>query len=634
MPSTWNHHQNANLRAEAAASGEYDIYSTSEDDGLASREFNDSRLRRAISYLADEGGDDDPATYVDRVQQLNDQILKLYRDEGYTYDAHLYRRLRSMVHEIQNDFQQVAMEESSVDFEDSDMDLDPIVPAALYRDQSTDEEYVPPTPKKSATPAAKAGSSKQVRKPAPEVREVKYVYGGPNNLAERWHKEFPSILPFGENPFMQEWESEKINYDLAAWEKNRAKDVNPYVETNVPYESVPETYLTDKRESGSRFKLPKVGPAIANKIVEFRKHMNWAKTVDEFNRGGVAKDFVPRIFLKQVSVASAKASSYRRLSEKALGKSAEYMRSNFTDLPTGKQPIRQIGMPCTSLASESGTGIRPPGGISGTDLFTDSDESPPPSRKFGTVGPGVEKIIKNHGVGEIKTKRATPFLDQLLKEDAIRKPQSGSAKKPQPGSAQKSDSRHKFGQTSTITQMPTRGPATLSEAIGEEAFPEMPPLPDWVLKPTEIGGKRWPSAKPTTSTGRASKSPVADPEVPIKRGPGRPRKSVSLSPLHTMSPDRPTTPTNRPSKKLVTPPRGVRKTNSGGPRDDSPPTPSPKRTTRAIAKLLAEKRKRAEEDAELEAELEAELLGENAASRQMRLAGEERSFFGEGRATN
>jgi hypothetical protein len=109
---------------------------------------------------------------------------------------------------------------------------------------------------------------------------------------------------------MQEWESMKIDYDLAESAKRLHDDDNPIVDSNVPYGSVEARFGSLKQyDSGSRFKIP------AKVWTEWERVKEAAEgnsclveaAVVKFNKGGdfhdqVQKDYAPRIFLPQVSM--------------------------------------------------------------------------------------------------------------------------------------------------------------------------------------------------------------------------------------------------------------------------------------------------------------------------------------------
>jgi len=101
------------------------------DEEIISEEANNRRLRQAISYIATEGGSDPLALYAHRIQKIDEQILQQYAEEGYSFDPHLYRRLKAMTREVQTDFVQ-DLEDSEV-LDDSD-DMDEAGPDALYRE--------------------------------------------------------------------------------------------------------------------------------------------------------------------------------------------------------------------------------------------------------------------------------------------------------------------------------------------------------------------------------------------------------------------------------------------------------------------------------------------------------------------
>ena len=289
-----------------------DVRSESEEEPLTQEDI-DLVLRKAIHYMITNGGPDSQDTYNHRVNAIEEGLLQEYRNQGYPYDPQLYRQLRSLVREAQSphphDTYQSSQEDSAL--ENSEFNMEELSsPEALYRqDDEPDEPDEPDDPPAGLEAPRPAKLSPRLQGPRKaEVIETQYLYGGPNNEVEEWHKDFPAALPFGETLYMQEWESMKIDYDLAESARTLHSDEDHIVHTNVPYNAVaaridsPSPY-----ESGSRFALPAkiwtMWDRIENKAMS---KSALAKRLDEFNQGGGLKepghrDYVPRVFLPQVS---------------------------------------------------------------------------------------------------------------------------------------------------------------------------------------------------------------------------------------------------------------------------------------------------------------------------------------------
>ncbi|KAF2643194.1 hypothetical protein P280DRAFT_245947 [Massarina eburnea CBS 473.64] len=417
-----------NRHGSESAVPEFYEYSPSEDEISTSREANNARLRKAISYLADEGGDDDPSLYLDRVQQIDD-YLKQYRSQGFAYDTKLYRNARAMIREIQRDVQLVAEEESSVDFGESDASVEVIPTEALYREEDDEDEMfsgVPGTPhqKQQHMPTPPDTSSRKVksartsqhtksRRPTTpsqvDILEKVHLYGGPGNPKELWHRDFPAILPFGENLFMQEWESQKIHYDLTQSAKKKLGDKDAVVTTNVPYNFVSDKFLPRQFESGSRFKLPPL--AAYQRLISDSKLEGFfpvQTAINEFNQGGIPKsqgriqaenDYVPRIFLKQAN--NKLVAPFKRMSDKAKGKRA-------------LQDARSIGHP-SGYSRQAGFSATSRNHAQSLDQ-SESKTAPGPSKtakqsRVGTAGPGVQYHVRNVLEKSAKAQGSAPVYE-------------------------------------------------------------------------------------------------------------------------------------------------------------------------------------------------------------------------------
>jgi hypothetical protein len=279
-----------------------DILSTS-DDEPREQEANNRRLTQAVNYLQQEGGDDSPSTFIDRVNRINETLLNQLPQQGQTFDAKLYRQVRVLVMDIEREYRYAAEEESSF-LESGDVsppyDIPPTANEALYRDDSSSP---PPTP----TPAtARTQYSRALTQRRPESddnvqRERRFKYGGPGNEPENWHRDFPAILPFPETLLMAHWESLKIDYDLtrAKGEKNAETDV-PFV-----HEELQPYFDLSQYESGSRFKLPAVSTETQEIINKYGGVHTLKNDVNKWNKWDTSKEnnkYAPRVFLEKFEV--------------------------------------------------------------------------------------------------------------------------------------------------------------------------------------------------------------------------------------------------------------------------------------------------------------------------------------------
>jgi hypothetical protein len=230
-----------------------EIYSIG-DNEPAEQEANNRRLTQAIKYLQQDGGDDSPRTFMYRVNRINETLLRQLPQQGQAFDRNLYRRVRVLVLDAQRDFRDAAARDTPV-YDDDDAPAQYYSPTpaneALYREGSSS-----PSPRPGPSTLLKQ-RSRNLAPPHPRsVEDVKrervFKYGGPNNVPEKWHRNFPAILPFPETHMMAHWESQKINYDISRPKGESAE------ETNIPlnHPQLSPSLALQHYESGSRFKLP------------------------------------------------------------------------------------------------------------------------------------------------------------------------------------------------------------------------------------------------------------------------------------------------------------------------------------------------------------------------------------------
>jgi hypothetical protein len=258
----------------------HDSYPTEHAD-LPDQKFNDGRLQKAICYLETEGSGDATDLYLIRVQAIKEHILERFLAECRSFDSRLYRRLQTLVREVQDDVEAVNNEESS----DSDSSVKALFTGAEdNRDAefgSVDNHVAAPS---TVSDIDETGSilfevsdvarpsvpqpvvqTKKILVPSPannkeqvlfkensrassndDVLEKRFLYGGPDNDPEVWYKKCPPLLHIGENPYSESWENMKINYDLA---KSRGQYPG-----NL--DSPPDFKRINFYDSGSRYKLP------------------------------------------------------------------------------------------------------------------------------------------------------------------------------------------------------------------------------------------------------------------------------------------------------------------------------------------------------------------------------------------
>jgi hypothetical protein len=240
------------------------------DNEPAEQEANNRRLTQAINYLQQDGGDDSPRTFMDRVNRINETLLRQLPQHGEAFDRNLYRRVRVLVLDAQRDFRDAAARDTPMhDVDDAPVQYYVPTPAneALYREGSSS-----PSPRPGPSSLPKQRSSDPAPPHPRSVEDVRrervFKYGGPNNVPEKWHRDFPAILPFPETHVMADWESHKINYDIS-----RPKGESG-VETDIPlnHPQLSPSLALQHYESGSRFKLPTVNKSDQDLVNDYGGH--------------------------------------------------------------------------------------------------------------------------------------------------------------------------------------------------------------------------------------------------------------------------------------------------------------------------------------------------------------------------
>ncbi|KAH6333071.1 hypothetical protein HBI38_002890 [Parastagonospora nodorum] len=278
-----------------------EIYLVSDDD-TSRKDANDRRLAQAVNYLQHEGGNDSHATYMDRVNRIDEALLNQLPHQGPMFSHELYQQVRALVIGVRRDFDNAAQQDSfdmdshdELAYIDSPMAFEE---EALYRGDSQS-----PTP----TPAPSKRRTSNVLAPRSLVSEEKvqrvrsFKYGGDSEI-ESWHSDYPASLPFPETLMMAHWESMKIDFDI-----NRPKDAAT-AETIVPLEipQMQQYFELPLYESGSRFKLPTVSDEDQVAVNKLGTKLHLQKVVDKFferdQTNGGKKDYVPRLFLENFNV--------------------------------------------------------------------------------------------------------------------------------------------------------------------------------------------------------------------------------------------------------------------------------------------------------------------------------------------
>ncbi|KAL5465487.1 hypothetical protein PMIN06_000643 [Paraphaeosphaeria minitans] len=349
---------------------------TAEGAVLTDREFNDGRLQKAIQYLKTEGGGDAIDLYLTRVHTIDEHILRQLPAQGRSFDPRLYRRLRDLVREVQDDVQAINGEESSLDSvdessievlykgaeNDSDIELIPelpgvpaaapyLTPRSIIKTKRVPGSGVPAKNKEQARFAGDIRTSGD-----DYVREKKFLYGGPSNDPEVWYNKSAPLLHIGESPYLEKWESWKINRDLA---KGRGKSLDEL-------ESPPVFKRDNMYDSGSNYKLP---AAVTNQWPQnegqvARLQMLWRAAAGWFNTGrriGLSKalpddkDYAPRMTLPLIGEIDIKpfVKSTTLIDEGQEGSGMPVDEVSYPQLPTPQhsplKPGRLLRLPETSL---------------------------------------------------------------------------------------------------------------------------------------------------------------------------------------------------------------------------------------------------------------------------------------------
>ncbi|KAL5118396.1 hypothetical protein ACEQ8H_003746 [Pleosporales sp. CAS-2024a] len=254
------------------------------DEESTRKQDNNRLLAQAVEYLEEEGGDDSLATYMERVDSIDEMLVHQLPRHGLVCDPQLYRRVGALVAGVRRDFDNAA-EYDSLGTESDDGDDDD----ALYQ---ADSQSPSPTP----APTARPPFVKQHVE-----RERHFAYGA-DTEPEYWYRDYPASLPFPETFMMEHWESIKMDFDL-----NRSKDAAT-AETIVRLDTpqMKRYFNLPLYESGSRFTLPKVSDEEREAVSRIGTVLRVREVANKFNEvdqteGGI-NDYAPRLFLNKLEV--------------------------------------------------------------------------------------------------------------------------------------------------------------------------------------------------------------------------------------------------------------------------------------------------------------------------------------------
>ncbi|KAF9699016.1 hypothetical protein EKO04_003145 [Ascochyta lentis] len=291
---------------ELMLSDSEDSHYSSEDE-MSERDQTDHLLRQAHHYVITEGGNDSPTTFMERIQRIDRSLLREIVKYSYECDPKLYRAVRQKVDHLQREFEDAVEADSSVyDFEEMPAYYTAAADEGLYRMDSSPVVAEAPSSRHKAQPATK------------NEAERTYLYGGPGNDPERWHKNYPASLPFPETIRMADWESLRIHYDLAT--TGNLDNKEPVTSIGVSFKDPLLAHHDNlaQYESGSRFKLPVIQPLDIAKVEKISTPEKLHEAVNAFNQGDNTThesgeyNYAPRVFLDRLEVGYQISPQHRR----------------------------------------------------------------------------------------------------------------------------------------------------------------------------------------------------------------------------------------------------------------------------------------------------------------------------------
>ncbi|KAJ4366618.1 hypothetical protein N0V95_000119 [Ascochyta clinopodiicola] len=291
-----NRHQVPIQTPELMLSDSEDSDFSSEDE-MSERDQTNHLLRQAHHYVITEGGKDSPVTYMERIQRIDRSLLREIVKYSYECDPKLYRAVRQKVNHVQREFEDAVDADSSVcAYEEMPEYYTAAAEGVLYR-------------KESSPVMAKPSSARhKTQYTTKDEVERTYLYGGPDNDAERWYKNYPASLPFPETIRMADWESLRIHYDLATTGNLDRNEPVTSIGVSFKDPSLGNHDSLASYESGSRFKLPKVQSSDVAKVNEINTPGKLYDTVNAFNQDDNTTDkdgeynYAPRVFLEKLEI--------------------------------------------------------------------------------------------------------------------------------------------------------------------------------------------------------------------------------------------------------------------------------------------------------------------------------------------
>jgi hypothetical protein len=288
-----------------------DLYSS--DDEPEQIGPYDRQLEKALRYLQQQGGEDSPPTFMDRVNRINETLLTQLPRQGHAFNTRLYQQVRALVVQYKRDFNN-AVNGSLTQLEADERWSEGSTPTtsreALYRgdSESPSPTREPPAPATAPREASHEVPARRYLGPIDDnvPRTHRFTYGGPRNELEEWAREMPAVFPFGETLMMSHWEGLKVSYDLA---RGPLAPDSGVVDTHVPLSHTQlQPYLKlSQYESGSPYKLPLVDERVQDATSRYGTEDRLCRVVDEvckrYKSDDGSKYYAPRVFLEEFKLS-------------------------------------------------------------------------------------------------------------------------------------------------------------------------------------------------------------------------------------------------------------------------------------------------------------------------------------------
>ncbi|CBX95191.1 hypothetical protein IAQ61_009707, partial [Plenodomus lingam] len=552
MSSRYHHHHADDAMDLTDLSDAEEIYAIGEADNTQ-RDYYNRRLREAINYLAEEGGQDSPATYMSRVYRIDEALVQLLPQTGSDYDRQLYRTVRAMVDEVHEEYDN-AKEEINLQTRNAELDAayytpyTPSVSEALYREEedlpepSTRYTRKRPTTSMKSLPREQAKSYTKLQQQQTEQVsasqavtplgprshdsqdnvdfERSYEHSGPNSAPERWYRDMPACLPFPETHQMEAWETLKINFDISDYGK-KLKAEGKVVETNIPFNhpALAKYKNLPHYESGSRFKLPHGRQEDYDRIRRLATEELLAKTVKDFNEDiqtdAEVSGYAPHAFLgrfstgKQVSPEPDLPTALRGALSTTPTKSSR-SRAAITPRTTSSKTAATKAATLKTAIEARKSNTKPIVQISSPSHESSQPKNPTPAGQTTRAGAAMRKFSDSR-------KQAlchSPRRESLL-QTALRTPESPSDGKSPPRPATPGPKREKSTpKTSTLSSKPVtsslkRGDRVVSPKVGVPS----PRVATSVLekKPVTPTHSRLHKTTPSTTSKPLARTPIPVP---------------------------------------------------------------------------------------------------------------------------